>query len=209
MTKHLQAQTGLKNLCLAGGVALNCVANGRLLREGPFENVWVQPASGDAGGAIGAALFAWHQLLDNSRQPLAFATPFLGPTPDGELADHLSDDAAIQAAAERFDSVELLVGTVADILSTGETVGWMQGAMEFGPRALGNRSILANPQDPAMTCRRNGPSPNGIQTSKFKTASITGRFRIQNGMSGPDQYELQCSWPADCLFSPRRIGLLF
>ena len=155
LANHLHAQTGLKNLCVAGGVALNCVANGRLLREGPFDNVWIQPAAGDAGGAIGAALFAWHQLLDKSRQPLAFANPFLGPAPAGELTDGLSKDTALQAAVEQFDSVDTLVGSVADLLAAGQTVGWMQGAMEFGPRALGNRSILANPQDPEMKDRLN------------------------------------------------------
>ena len=150
MANHLHAQTGLKNLCVAGGVALNCVANGRLLRESHFENVWIQPAAGDAGGAIGAALFAWHQLLDKSRRPMAFASPFLGPTPNCDLNDSLSDDSAIQAAVRQFDSFETLVSTVAELLVAGKTVGWMQGAMEFGPRALGNRSILASPQDTAM-----------------------------------------------------------
>ena len=155
MVDHLHVQTGLKNLCVAGGVALNCVANGRLLREGPFDNVWVQPAAGDAGGAIGAALFAWHQLLDKSRKPIAFASPYLGPTPECDLKDQLSDDDALQAAVEQFDSIASLVRPVADLLAAGKTVGWMQGPMEFGPRALGNRSILASPQDIAMKDRLN------------------------------------------------------
>ena len=155
MASHLHAQTGLKNLCVAGGVALNCVANGRLLREGPFDNVWVQPAAGDAGGAIGAALFAWHQLLDKSRQPTSYASPFLGPSPACELGDYFSDDVELQTAIQQFDSIGSLVGPVADLLASGATVGWMQGAMEFGPRALGNRSILANPQDPTMKDRLN------------------------------------------------------
>ena len=155
MADHLHAQTGLKNLCVAGGVALNCVANGRLLQEGPFDNVWIQPAAGDAGGAIGAALFAWHQLLDKGRQPTSYTSPFLGPSPACELGDYMSDDVELQAVVEQFDSVEALVVPVADLLDAGETVGWMQGPMEFGPRALGNRSILASPQDPAMTDRLN------------------------------------------------------
>ena len=155
MAFHLHSQTGSNNLCVAGGVALNCVANGRLLREGPFDNVWIQPAAGDAGGAIGAALFAWHQLLDNSRKPNDFANPYLGPDIDGDLKTSLSNDPAIQAAVEEFDSVETLVGPVADLLAAGKTVGWMQGSMEFGPRALGNRSILANPQELAMKDRLN------------------------------------------------------
>ena len=134
---------------------MNCVANGRLLREGPFDRVWIQPAAGDAGGAIGAALFAWHQLLDKRRQPVEFASPFLGPKPACELKSCLGDDASLQAAVEQFDSVEALVGRVADLLAAGETVGWMQDSMEFGPRALGNRSILASPQAPAMKDRLN------------------------------------------------------
>ena len=89
MAHHLHTQTGLQNLCVAGGVALNCVANGRLLAESPFDNVWIQPAAGDAGGAIGAALFAWHQLLDKHRQPTDFANPFLGPSPACDLKTSL------------------------------------------------------------------------------------------------------------------------
>ena len=154
MVNHLHAQTGLKNLCIAGGVALNCVANGRLLRKSPFENVWVPPVAGDAGGAIGAALFAWHQLLDRPRVPTAFASPFLGPAPTSDLAAHLNDE-TFQAAVQRFYSVETLVGPVAELLANGKIIGWMQGAMEFGPRALGNRSILASPKDPAMMNRLN------------------------------------------------------
>ena len=155
MAKHLHDQTGLKNLCIAGGVALNCVANGRLLRQSPFENVWVPPAVGDAGGAVGAALFAWYQLLDQKREPLDFATPYLGPSPERSLKDCLSDNAKGAAAVECFDSVEQLVDPVAEMLVAGKIVGWVQGPMEFGERALGNRSILASSQDPAMLDRMN------------------------------------------------------
>ena len=155
MANHLHDQTGLKNLCIAGGVALNCVANGRLLRRSPFENVWVPPAVGDAGGAVGAALFTWHQLLDQKRESLGFAKPYLGPSPESSLKECLSDSAKGAAAVECFDSVEQLVDPVAKMLVAGKIVGWVQGPMEFGERALGNRSILASPQNPAMTDRLN------------------------------------------------------
>lgn len=158
MANHLHERTGMKNLCLAGGVALNCVANGRLLRESLFENVWVPPAVGDAGGALGAALFVSHQLLEsetNETRPQAFATPYLGPGPTGDLKDSLNDFAKISSAVECFGAVEELVSPVAELLAAGKIVGWMQGAMEFGARALGNRSILANPKDPAMMDRLN------------------------------------------------------
>ena len=155
MANHLHDQTGLENLCIAGGVALNCVANGRFLRQSPFENVWVPPAVGDAGGAIGAALFAWHQLLDQNREPLDFATPYLGPGLERSLKECFGESVAGSTAIECFDSVEQLVAPVAEMLAAGKVVGWMQGPMEFGERALGNRSILASPQNPAMMDRLN------------------------------------------------------
>jgi carbamoyltransferase len=148
MAEHAHAQTGMKNLCLAGGVALNCVANGRLLRESPFENVWVPSAPGDAGGAIGAALFVWHQLLDNRRAVSGSATPYLGPQQDRE---------SIKAIFEKFGAVyvemtdaDQLFHSVGQRLASQDVVGWFQGRMEFGPRALGNRSILADPRNVGM-----------------------------------------------------------
>ena len=148
---HAHKTTGAKNLCLAGGVALNCVANGRILREGPFERVWIQPAAGDAGGALGAALLVWHQLLDQPRQ----ADPH-----DSQRASWLGpafSDEAIAAALEKsgmphssFADDESLCDAVVDELAAGNVVGWFQDRMEFGPRALGARSLIGDPRDPRM-----------------------------------------------------------
>ena len=143
--------TGAKNLCMAGGVALNCVANGRILREGPFENVWIQPAAGDAGGALGVALFAWHQLLGNARTPNPLdsqSASLLGPRfGDDEIKTFLD---SIGAVYEHFGDEASLCENVAGVLADEKVVGWMQGRMEFGPRALGGRSILGDPRSQAM-----------------------------------------------------------
>ena len=143
---HVHRETGEKNLCLAGGVALNCVANGRLLRESPFENLWIQPAAGDAGGALGAALAAWHEWADQPRTPApsdAMQGTYLGPSfSDDEVASFLQHEAIPH---ERLDE-RALVERTASLLAEGCVVGWFQGRMEFGPRALGNRSILADPR---------------------------------------------------------------
>ncbi|MEM6774976.1 MAG: carbamoyltransferase [Pseudomonadota bacterium] len=145
-----QAETGERRLCLAGGVALNCVANGRLLREGPFDDVWIQPAAGDAGGALGAALAVWHQYADRPRQPQtpdAMAGALLGPKyPDNEIEEQL---ARVSATYERLEEDELL-SRVASLLAGENVVGWMQGPMEFGPRALGARSILGDARSARM-----------------------------------------------------------
>ena len=156
MARHLHAQTGLKNLCLAGGVALNCVGNGRLLREGPFERIWAQPAAGDAGGALGAALFVWYQLLENPRTPRApdgQLGSLLGPEFSGaEIAAVLTDCGAIYQCVE--DEGNLCEQT-ATLIAAGKVVGWVQGKMEFGPRALGNRSILGDARNPGMQSTMN------------------------------------------------------
>ena len=148
--RTLHAETGSKNLCLAGGVALNCVANGRLLREGPFADIWIQPAAGDAGGALGAALAVTHSLGDAPR-PVAgrdrMAGALLGPA---------FDEAAIAAALAPYGAPSRLLADdalftkIAGDLAKGRIVGWFQGRMEFGPRALGNRSILADPRPAGM-----------------------------------------------------------
>jgi len=142
---HAHKLTGSSNLCLAGGVALNCVSNGKVLRDGPFENVWVQPAAGDAGGALGAALFTWYQLLEKERTaqlPDDQSATYLGPAfSDEEIADFLkSKDAEFHTA----DSDDAMVNEVATLLADENVVGWFQGRMEFGPRALGGRSILGD-----------------------------------------------------------------
>ncbi|MBN8248625.1 MAG: hypothetical protein J0L84_14445, partial [Verrucomicrobia bacterium] len=155
LARRAHAVTGERHLCLAGGVALNCVANGRLWREGPFESLWIQPAAGDAGGALGAALAAWHAPLDRGgfagarviTGPDAMQGAFLGPEfSEAEVAAALD---AHQAVYERLPR-EVLLDRTAEALASGQVVGWVQGRMEFGPRALGHRSILGDPRSPAM-----------------------------------------------------------
>ena len=151
MAQHAHQQTGLENLVLAGGVALNCVGNGRILRDGPFENIWIQPASGDAGGALGTALFIWHQLLEKPRKPVAPDSQkgsFLGPSfTDEEIAESLkSRDAAYTTAT----SDDELCRDVAKLIADEKVIGWFQGRMEFGPRALGGRSILGDARSEKM-----------------------------------------------------------
>ncbi len=151
MTRHVHKVTGQKNLCLAGGVALNCVGNGRILREGPFEKIWIQPASGDAGGAVGAAYFAWHQYLDKPRLVNAgrdtMRGSFLGPEYSGEEIEAFLTKHRIPF--KRLTDEEL-PGIVADLVAQEKVIGWFQGPMEFGPRALGGRSILGDPRSPTM-----------------------------------------------------------
>jgi carbamoyltransferase len=153
---HAHALTGSKNLALAGGVALNCVANGRVMREGPFERTWVQPASGDAGAALGAALFAWHTLLDRARTPRAGDAQhgtLLGPSfTQARVVDALT---ALGACFHALPDEAALCERTAQLLAQGKVVGHFAGRMEFGPRALGNRSILADPRAPEMQATLN------------------------------------------------------
>ena len=151
LVRNLHRETGAENLCLAGGVALNCVGNGRILREGPFKGLWIQPSAGDAGGAIGAALTAWHQLdnqprqIDGSKDRMRGS--FLGPAYTNEEIETFLRSK--EAPYERLPN-EALFDRVAGELARGKVVGWFQGSMEFGPRALGGRSILGDARDPKM-----------------------------------------------------------
>ncbi|MFI4986217.1 MAG: carbamoyltransferase, partial [Alphaproteobacteria bacterium] len=151
MTRALAAESGAENLCLAGGVALNCVANGKVLRDGKFKRIWVQPAAGDAGGALGAALAAYH-IHKGGRRDIAnrldgMSGSYLGPAfADAESAERL---ARVGARFVELDDAGLLARAVED-LAGGKALGWFQGRMEFGPRALGNRSIIADARSPAM-----------------------------------------------------------
>jgi carbamoyltransferase len=149
--RHVHTQTGMKNLVLAGGVALNCVGNGIILREGPFVNLWIQPAAGDAGGSLGTALFIWHQLLDNPRVPSPNDSQqgsLLGPEfSEEEIARQLD---AMGAAYKTCDGQEQLCEEVASLLAQEKVVGWFSGRMEFGPRALGARSIIGDPRSDKM-----------------------------------------------------------
>ena len=152
LTRSLAAEHSQKNLCLAGGVALNCVANGKILRDGRFEQIWIQPAAGDAGGAVGAALLGYHHFAGAQRRSNgslsgdAMSGSYLGPSySEAEIRERLISEGA------RFDVVDdqqVLLDRTAAALAGGRAVGWFQGRMEFGPRALGNRSILADPRNP-------------------------------------------------------------
>ena len=149
--RHLHATTGMRRLCMAGGVALNCVANGRILREGPFDDIWIQPAAGDAGGSLGVALFIWHQLLDHERVPDGHDSQhgsLLGPRFD---AEHIRIELeSVGAVYDVVESDDQLFDLVADLLASGNVVAWYQDRMEFGPRALGARSILGDARNPDM-----------------------------------------------------------
>jgi carbamoyltransferase len=159
MARHLHVETGMDNLCMAGGVALNCVANGRILREGPFKRLWIQPAAGDAGGALGVALALWYRYCgdgDKERQ-----VPAAGDGMSGSLLGPSYEDAAIgeilaelEAPAQSLSSAEL-PHQVARLLQEEKVVGWFQGRMEFGPRALGARSILGDPRSTHMQSQMN------------------------------------------------------
>ncbi len=154
--RHLHGETGMPRLVMAGGVALNCVANGKLLREGPFEDIWVQPAAGDAGGALGAALLAWHHVMDRPRRPRprdSQSGSLLGPAfSSDDIGLHLD---SVGAVYERpVDEAELLA-RVAQLLDDGKIIGWFQGRMEYGPRALGSRSIIGDARSASMQRRMN------------------------------------------------------
>lgn len=149
--RHVHRETGERDLVMAGGVALNCVANGRILREGPFERIWIQPAAGDAGGALGAALFAWYAYCGNERNVVEeYDTQkgsLLGPAySDREISSFLEEN---RITAVRLDEDEL-VERVAGLIAEQKVIGWFQGRMEFGPRALGGRSILGDARSPEM-----------------------------------------------------------
>jgi carbamoyltransferase len=156
MAHEAHRETQLPHLVLAGGVALNCVANGRLLREGPFQDVWVQPAAGDAGGALGAALFTWHQLLEKPRTVTGQDSQqgsLLGPRHSNEAIEVFLQSQA--ATSRRFSEEAQLLAEVARLLAQGKIIGWFCGRMEFGPRALGARSILGDPRNVAMQTTMN------------------------------------------------------
>jgi carbamoyltransferase len=151
MARHVRRETGMKNLCLAGGVALNCVANGRILREGIFDEIWIQPAAGDAGGALGAALLGWHEYLGKERHPDGKHDTqhgsYLGPAFSREAIRQFLSDRNVPFT-ELGD--EAIPDRIADLLKAEKVIGWFQGRMEFGPRALGARSIIGDAQSPKM-----------------------------------------------------------
>ena len=194
MARHVHARTGMRNLCMAGGVALNCVANGRLLREGPFERLWIQPAAGDAGGALGAALMHWHGHLGKPRAPDATDAQ------RGSLLGPVYDDASVVAALDRMGAMretladDALAEAVAMELASGRIVGHFDGRAEFGPRALGNRSILGDPRDPSMQRRMNVAIKFRESFRPFAPAVIEGRQR--------DWFDLEAESPYMLLVAP-------
>ncbi len=156
MARYVHKITGQNNLCLAGGVALNCVGNGRILREGPFKNIWIQPASGDAGGALGAALLVWHKYLGNGRDADGIndkqSASLLGPSySDDEIEEFLKKEAAPYKKLAYADIPKV----VSDLIIQGKVIGWFQGRLEFGPRALGARSIIGDARNTEMQSKMN------------------------------------------------------
>jgi carbamoyltransferase len=157
LAKTMHRETGAEYLCLAGGVALNCVGNGRILRDGPFKGIWIQPAAGDAGGALGAAMAAWHQFEEQPRRPRsdrgdAMHGSFLGPAFSNEAIEIFLRSK--EAPYVRLEDEELCQ-RMAEALATEKVIGWFQGRMEFGPRALGARSILGDARSPNMQSMMN------------------------------------------------------
>jgi carbamoyltransferase len=204
MARHVHRETGEKNLCLAGGVALNCVGNGRVLREGPFENVWVQPAAGDAGGSLGAALSVWYQYLGNERRleevcrggADGMRGSYLGP----EFTDDEVEESLVTLGA-RYRKVPPgeLAETVARLLAEEKVVGWFQGRMEFGPRALGARSILGDPRSPRMQSQMNLKIKFRESFRPFAPSVLRERVA--------DYFELEADSPYMLLVAPVRAHL--
>ena len=203
MVRSAHRETKLDNLCLAGGVALNCVGNGRILREGPFKQIWIQPAAGDAGGALGVAQLIWHRHLKqprivNPRDQMHGA--YLGPEfSDAEIEGFLKQHGIPYERLERADRIRRVAGILAD----EKIVGWFNGRMEFGPRALGNRSILGDPRSPRMQAQMNIKIKFREGFRPFAPSVL--RERVQ------DYFEMDCDSPYMLLVAPvqpsRRIAM--
>jgi carbamoyltransferase len=197
MARTVHRETGLENLCLAGGVALNCVGNGRLLREGPFKRLWIQPAAGDAGGALGVAQLIWHRHCQKPR----VTTPgkdgmkgaYLGPAfSEAEIEQFLTSTGAVYERLSR----ESLLKRVASLLAEEKIVGWFNGRMEFGPRALGARSILGDPRSPRMQAQMNIKIKFREGFRPFAPSVLRERVA--------DYFELDCDSPYMLLVAPVR-----
>jgi carbamoyltransferase len=194
LAQTIHKETGEKNLCLAGGVALNCVANGRILREGPFENIWIQPAAGDAGGALGAAAIVWHEYLDAERQVNgsdAMRGSYLGPeySPD-EIRAQLDARGAVYQEVDD----ETLMPKLAELLEHENVIGWAQGRMEFGPRALGGRSIIGDPRSTKMQSVMNRKIKYRESFRPFAPSVLAERVG--------DYFEQHCASPYMLLVAP-------
>ena len=199
MARHIHQETRERNLCMAGGVALNCVGNGRLLREGPFENLWIQPAAGDAGGALGAALSVWHQYENQPRRAPsgdAMRGSYLGPEfSNDEIEARLG---SVGGRYRRLQKTET-ARTAAQALADGKVVGWFQGRMEFGPRALGGRSILGDPRSTKM---------QSVMNLKIKYRESFRPFApsvLRESVA--DYFEMDCDSPYMLLVAPVHKGL--
>ena len=199
LARSIHKELGIENLCLAGGVALNCVANGRVLREGPFKNIWIQPAAGDAGGALGAALAAWYDHHENKREVNSqdsMKGSYLGPRFSNDqiqlALDHLG------AQYEKLNDVELMP-KLAKILEEGNVVGWFQGRMEFGPRALGGRSIIGDPRNAKM---------QSVMNLKIKYRESFRPFAPSVAADKVSEYfELDCPSPYMLIVAPVKESL--
>jgi carbamoyltransferase len=188
IARHIHASTGEENICLAGGVALNCVANGRLLREGPFRRLWIQPAAGDAGGALGAALFGWHCIAGKDRVPDP-ADSQQGSLLGADFTD-AEASAALQARGAVFEALDedALAEAVARLIAAGKIVGHVHGRAEFGPRALGQRSILGDPRRPDMQRRINLAIKFRESFRPFAPAVLEGREGELFHLDAPSPY---------------------
>jgi carbamoyltransferase len=195
MARAAHRETGLPDLCLAGGVALNCVGNGRLLREGPFKRLWIQPAAGDAGGAIGVAQLIWHRYCGKPRPPVAardgMKGGYLGPSyTAAEIEQYLTSVGAVYEQLSR----ERLLHRVASLLAEEKVIGWFNGRMEFGPRALGARSILGDPRSPRMQAQMNLKIKFREGFRPFAPSVLRERVA--------DYFELECDSPYMLLVAP-------
>lgn len=197
--RHVHHETGEKNLVLAGGVALNCVGNGRILRETPFESIWIQPAAGDAGGALGAALFAWYSYLGNQRVAQegrdSQQGSFLGPSfSDNDIEAFLAGD----SIPHRRLSAQELPSLVADLIAEENVIGWFQGRMEFGPRALGSRSIIGDARSPKMQAEMN------LKTKFRESFRPFAPAVLRENVS--EYFDLGCDSPYMLLVAPVAAG---
>ena len=195
MAKHVKKVTGQKNLCLAGGVALNCVGNGRILREGVFDKIWIQPAAGDAGGALGAATYAWFQYLKNERavenEKDSMMGSYLGPCfRNDEIEEFLRDKNIPFVKLEKEEMSE----RVAELVAQEKVIGWFQGRMEFGPRALGARSIIGDARSPKMQEKMNLKIKFRESFRPFAPSVLREKVT--------DYFEIECDSPYMLLVAP-------
>ena len=190
LARSLKQETGADYLCLAGGVALNCVANGRIQREGPFKDIWIQPAAGDAGGALGAAAVIWHEYLGNERTSDGkdkMKGSYLGPA---YTADEVRAQLDVQGAVYKELPDDRMFPQLAEILDSGHVIGWMRGRMEFGPRALGGRSIIGDPRSAKMQSVMNLKIKYRESFRPFAPSVIDYRVGDYFGMTVPSPYML-------------------